>query len=307
MGNRPQKGYDYARPGVLAVTLVCPKGIRLCRITQKSYDLLPIGKFVQEGLQKISQFYPQIKIGHYQIMPDHLHMIVHVVKPLPEGKDVRRVIRGFKIGVKHLGEERLVDFQGPVFEEGIFDRPVFTRKLLEREVAYIRENVRRYRLKKMYPTLYRKRFWLKKIDQQEFFRGIGNPFLLDYPRLLSIQYSRKFGEDDWQILRNDLVHEIDRGTVLVSPFLSFCEKHALQLALAKKGKVIHVTNAYLGERYRPTGLLFDPFSQGRVLEVSVSMEYRPYLLLNRDICCRMNKVAEEIAAGMVLRAEDCPQ
>jgi REP element-mobilizing transposase RayT len=106
MGNRPQKGYDYHRAGVAMVTLKTRTGVRLCRITQQSFELTETGRIVQHELLGIPTFFGPVKIGQYQIMPDHLHVLVHVVRDLPEGVTLHSVVRGFKLGVNRQCRER---------------------------------------------------------------------------------------------------------------------------------------------------------------------------------------------------------
>jgi len=72
MGNRPSKHYDYNRPGVAMLTLKTNPGVWLCRITGESFTLSPVGKAVQQELLGIPGYYPQLKVGQYQIMPDIL-------------------------------------------------------------------------------------------------------------------------------------------------------------------------------------------------------------------------------------------
>ena len=61
--------------------------------------LSPLGRAVLEAeLPKIPRFYPQIEVWQAAIMPDHLHLLLYVSKPLPEGKRLGDIIRSFKGG-----------------------------------------------------------------------------------------------------------------------------------------------------------------------------------------------------------------
>lgn len=61
--------------------------------------LSPLGRAVlEEELPKIHRFYPQIEVWKAAIMPDHLHLLLYVAKPLPEGKRLGDIIRSFKGG-----------------------------------------------------------------------------------------------------------------------------------------------------------------------------------------------------------------
>jgi REP element-mobilizing transposase RayT len=181
MGNRAQRGYDYNRAGVAMVTLKARKGMWLCRIMQDSFALTETGRIVQKELGGIHGFYEQVKIGQYQIMPDHLHAMVHVVSNLPEGVTLQRVIRGFKIGVDRVCRERFSRESFQVFEKGMNDSLVFGREHLEREVAYIRDNVRRYRLRRANPDLFRQPQHAMTLEE------IGEKFNLTRERVRQIK------------------------------------------------------------------------------------------------------------------------
>lgn len=49
-------------------------------------------------LPKIHHFYPQIAVWQAAIMPDHLHLLLYVSEPLPDGKKLGDVLRRFKGG-----------------------------------------------------------------------------------------------------------------------------------------------------------------------------------------------------------------
>ena len=83
MGNKPCPNYDYSRPGVAMLTLKARPGLRFCRITAESFALTETGRLVEEELLGIPSYYPQVRIGERQLMPDHLHVLVHVVQALP--------------------------------------------------------------------------------------------------------------------------------------------------------------------------------------------------------------------------------
>ena len=194
MGNRPRHTYDYSRPGVAMLTLKARAGMRLCRITPAEFILTDMGRLVLKELLGISDYYSQLKIGQYQIMPDHLHVLVHVVQTLPKGITLQRVIRGFKLGVNRacgvaIGKERV-----RVFEKGMYDSLVFDRAHLEREVAYVRDNVRRYRLRKEHPDLFRKSAVVMTLSDGTPLWGFGNLFLLEHPRRVRVQFSRRTTE-----------------------------------------------------------------------------------------------------------------
>ncbi|MDD2598633.1 MAG: hypothetical protein PHO37_05340 [Kiritimatiellae bacterium] len=295
MGNRKQSGYDYNRPGVAMVTLKTRAGMWLCRITQEAFTLSAIGKVVQEELGGIPGYYEAVKIGQYQIMPDHLHVMVHVVRQLPEGVTLQRVIRGFKIGVDRECRELFRKESFQVFERGMNDSLVFGPEHLAREVAYIRDNVRRYRLLKAHPELFRKPKQVLTLPDGARLFGFGNLFLLGHPRRVRVQISRRATEGDWRGLAEQLGDYLAQGYVFVSPFISPFEQRVLHEVVARGGRAIRLTHMFMGERYKPTGELFDLCCEGRLLEVSVAGEFGRFARLDRAACERLNAVARIIA------------
>jgi len=295
MGNRPRKGYNYNRAGIAMITLKAKPGVWLCRITQNSFSLTDVGRLVQKALLGIPTFYEQVKIGHYQIMPDHLHALIHVVRDLPEGVTLQAVMRGFKIGVDRECRTLFGESSYQVFERGMNDSLIFDPEHLAREVAYVRDNVRRYRMRKANAQLFQEPQVVMTLSDGVALWGIGNRFLLEHPRRVRVQFSRSTTEEQWQAFQEDLAWYLEQGYVFVSPFISPHEKRVLQEVIERGGRAIRLTHTFLGERYKPMGQLFDLCCEGRLLEVSVAGEFARYAALDRAACLRLNEVAGVIA------------
>ena len=61
--------------------------------------LSDLGRQVQEEeIRKISHYYPMVEVWRTAIMPDHIHLLIRVREPLPEGKHLGSIVRGFKTG-----------------------------------------------------------------------------------------------------------------------------------------------------------------------------------------------------------------
>ena len=78
--------HDYSRPGAYFVT-VCVSDSRfvLSRISQNESDdpktavtLTEMGKAVEEQIISMNDHYDDIKVDHYIIMPDHVHMLISI-------------------------------------------------------------------------------------------------------------------------------------------------------------------------------------------------------------------------------------
>ena len=55
-------------------------------------------RVLEQEVPKISRFYRQIEVWRVAIMPDHIHLLLRVCEPLPDGKHLGMVVRGFKTG-----------------------------------------------------------------------------------------------------------------------------------------------------------------------------------------------------------------
>ena len=110
-GHRRAPWHDYNRPGIYMVTLVVDGRQRLfgtlagrTRAARGSaeaphVELSALGRCVlNEEVRKISEHYPMVEVCRVVVMPDHLHLLLRVHQPLPEGKNLGQVVRGFKTG-----------------------------------------------------------------------------------------------------------------------------------------------------------------------------------------------------------------
>ena len=102
---------DYGDRGLYMVTL-CVEGrhpvfgrlegnIRARRDEADFPHLVPstLGRTIlNEELLKIHHFTPEVELWQAALMPDHLHLLLYVAAPLPKGKKLGDVIRGFKGG-----------------------------------------------------------------------------------------------------------------------------------------------------------------------------------------------------------------
>ena len=55
-------------------------------------------RVLEQEVPKIQRFYPMVEVWRVAMMPDHIHLLLYVREPLPEGKHLGVVIRGFKTG-----------------------------------------------------------------------------------------------------------------------------------------------------------------------------------------------------------------
>ena len=109
--HRRAEWQDYSGTGLYMITLCIEgrhplfghlEGIISAKRGQTDFPhivLSSLGRTVLEGeLPKIHRFYPQIEVWQAAMMPDHLHLLLYVAEPLPQGKKLGDIIRSFKGG-----------------------------------------------------------------------------------------------------------------------------------------------------------------------------------------------------------------
>ena len=103
--------HDYHQKGLYMVTMVIQGRKRLFGTIvghasgRPGTDEAPhvalseLGRRVfEQEVPKISRFYPMVEVWQVSMMPDHIHLLLYVREPLPEGKHLGMVVRGFKTG-----------------------------------------------------------------------------------------------------------------------------------------------------------------------------------------------------------------
>ena len=232
-------GWDYRQPCIYQITLVLAdrKSQALGRLeipeatasgtgqpraaalgTELSFDsvleatassyiaLSPAGEAVKREFWALGEHHPEIKPLEIVIMPDHIHLIIRVLRPM--AKPLGNAIGGFKAG----GSKAAIG-KGGLWAEGFQDTILFHEGQLEAMFSYLRDNARRLAVKRLIPDLFRVRRDLRinlKLPLQAqnqplssvpaavaagitgYFSAIGNHFLLESPNLFQVQCSRSY-------------------------------------------------------------------------------------------------------------------
>ena len=90
-------GFDYAGEGDYFVTIcIHDRKQYFGKIEDGKMILSPLGKIVDEIWNKIPNEYKNVRLGSYQIMPDHFHGIVSIIR-----KNFINEIPTFKSGIKN--------------------------------------------------------------------------------------------------------------------------------------------------------------------------------------------------------------
>ena len=112
--------------------------------------LTPAGEAVKGEFLRIGEHHPEIKPLFIQVMPDHVHFIIHVTKPM--ARPLGQAIAGFK-----AGSSKAAIGKGGLWAEGFQDTILFHEGQLDSMFTYLRDNPRRLAVKQLFPELFRVR------------------------------------------------------------------------------------------------------------------------------------------------------
>lgn len=273
------KNWDYRGRGIYHFTLVIAERYPLLgELTgespeEASISLNSFGRYVLGTIQGLPQYYAPkdylLKIIAVQMMPDHIHVVIQVLEPMP--RSIGHVIRGLKsactkeyrrmsVEENALKNEREVHNNGGCKNEReVHNRPdivqferIFTRmgsiwekdeahyheRVLHKEASlqvmidYVKDNPRRLAMKRANPELF-------KIKQQTqigdgTYTTLGNIFLAKNPQREVLQCSRTMTEEEITAKREACLAEAANGTVYISAAVSPGEK-AICRALREAG------------------------------------------------------------------------
>ena len=273
-----------------------------------------LGNALVDELTHLHNFYPETRILQYCLMPDHLHAIIHVTKPLKTTFNM--VVRGFWQGAKKqsrafpssispefnsgLTNEGGNTRSSSIFTERPFVRPMSRRGQLKTMIRYVQLNPQRLATKRLMPDL----FWVQ--DNIEIagriYKGVGYADLLQRSHYMPVHVRRTMMDEaahgDDKRLRdymNNCVLAARQGAVMVSPFISEYEQAVMEVLLKEGLPFIYIADNGFRDYYKPKGSLFDAVARKQVLILS-PWEYDPKITrISRDRCVQMNKMAEEIA------------
>lgn len=227
------EGKDCDAPGYYFVTLCADERRRIFgRLVGEAIELSDVGQAAEACWRAIPEHFPDVELGAFVVMPDHVHGIVRVTRwqrpkgVLADRGDGRKktgtrrgslgsIIKGFKIGVTMTC--RAKKSFGPIFQENYYDVICFDAAELAIKEAYIRANPQRLALKKVPRGTIKRSAYL------------GNLALLESDPKLALRVSRKATEAELAKLSAELSCF---GGVVASTFFSPGEQRLLDELLA---------------------------------------------------------------------------
>lgn len=315
-----EKGTAWYGIGIYHVTLTVPSREPLLGTLvipeddpkQARIERTELGNALVDKLLSHPSYYPEVRVLQFCLMPDHLHAILHVTRPM--NTSIRSVVRSFWQGAKKLGKAYTLSL-GPESDSGtnnkdaLFPSPIFTERpyirvlthqgQLQTMYDYVRMNPQRLATKRLMPGYFRVQEGIE--INGRIYTGVGNTKLLLSQRFEPVHVHsdlvKKAVAGNDQPLRdymNGCVKAAREGAVMVSPFISEKEKEVEVVLLAEEHPIILIADNGFRDYYKPSAGLFDAVAEGRVLILS-PWPYDPKKKhVSRDECVAMNGMAEEI-------------
>ena len=158
------KGYDYSSAGVYFLT-ICTQNRRCLLSTVvgtglpdcPSVQLAPHGEIADKIINQLNDFYEDISVDRYVIMPNHIHLLLFVRqggqsgRPVPTTKvDANSIVSRFVSTFKRFCNK---EYGENIWQSRFNDHIIRNRQDYEETVRYIHENPIRWHLDELYlPT-----------------------------------------------------------------------------------------------------------------------------------------------------------
>lgn len=294
---RRRVGHDYQSRCIYMITLVVKERRPLLGTLTGDGETTPaiveptaLGQAVIHNLVNIPQFYPEIDIWTFQLMPNHLHAIIFVKERIPV--HLGKVLNGFKVGCNHVFKELVKSDLPGLWENGYNDMILEREGQLQRMKAYIHDNPRRLAIKRSHPDLFRVQ---RNITVGKYtFAALGNIFLLDVPCLMQVQCTRKLTLQQINDTVQQFLSHAQNGAVLVSPSISPGEKAVMKAAFERGFPVIVLQENGFAPLAKPGGRRFDACAHGRLLMLAPWEHHNDKRMIKRGQCLDLNEMARVI-------------
>ena len=181
----------------------------------------------------------------------------------------------------------------PLWEKGYHDRPLWGKGQLQRMIDYVQDNPRRLWMRRHSGRFFRLHRAVRV--GAHVFDAKGELALLQRP-MHSVHVRRRFSQAERRAYMNGCILAARQGKALVGAFISEYEQQVRAVALSEGLPVIQLTTDVLTECYKPSGVLFDACSSGRLLLLAQQEgECGFSRRITRAECTTLNTLAEEIA------------
>ncbi len=279
-------------------------------------ELSPLGLQVKGMWEAISQYYPEVRVLATMVMPDHLHGILFVERPMDQ--PLGMVIKGFKAGCNKAYRQALAAANRPPMQQQCCSKEngqtnnkandrthgfLFSRNYndhilegegeLERWFKYLADNPRRLAIKRQHPELFT---IVRDVKIGEWScQTVGNQYLLSYPEKAAVIVHRAYSDEEFEKLKAQWLALGARGGVLISAAVATREKEVMREAMNCGYRLIALRENGFPPLYKPAGESFAACSQGTLLQISPWEHHMNRRIISREQCLQLNRLAEWLA------------
>jgi REP element-mobilizing transposase RayT len=309
-----ENGWDYRGRAIYHFTLPIEERYPLFGVIEggsaetAAVRLNAFGQRVCLLLRGLPQFYAKkgfaLKVLATRVMPDHIHLVIQVLEPLPRG--IGAVVRGFKSACTSIykreyykgGEnaakmhedenanstfvhfDRIFAVTSTIWQSDkayYHERILHAPGQLRHMIDYVKDNPRRLWLKKRHPDLFK----IHRRTQTHglIFTSLGNHFLLDWPDRQMVELSRNTPADEVEQRLAEALAAAQNGAITYTAAISKGEQ-LIARTLRQQGfpLVILLNDGFPKEgspheRYfKPGGVYFEACAEGRLLLLEPTAE-----------------------------------
>ena len=304
--------HDFRGQGWYLLTLKAATRNRnvFARIDQSGLHPQPLGLLAESQWQNVIEKSKGVLVTDtFQLMADHIHILVHVLARLPW--PIGKPIGSFKALTTTLARQRLgYPASTPLWDTGYDWRIKITPEEIENARHYVEENP---------SENLKKRDAIKRYGPPEKIRhprlpvfmpmdnsslgpvtwsAFGNRALLEEP-LKAIRVSRRIDELELEDLLLQAIRDCRQGIVHISPTISPGERKLFACLLENGGRVIHISSQSFSPYYHPDKLGLEAAQEGRFLALSPFPMNAPRYPLTRHVAEQLNACAALIANARV--------
>ena len=336
--------WDYSQPRIYMLTLAIEGrrpllgtlvgDAKLPTTASNGPRLLPseLGAAVLHEVDGIPHYYPQITIIARQLMPDHLHILLYVTRPLPV--HLGQVVAGFKAGCNkkwrqmqggaqrqdtQRGEAPWQNHWAPDQMPGQLpggsaaagsvpgSSAARNRGLLWEQGYHDRILSGEGQLQRLVDYIRENpRRSLIKRQHADWFRpftitaagttlhAYGNLELLRAPRRQAVRISSRITAEECNRQQQELLVAARQGTILISPFISTGERFVEETALQEHLPIVKLLPNGFSPYYKPQGHYFEACGEGRLLFLTPYPYSTQKVVLTRSVCNYLNVLAARL-------------
>jgi putative transposase len=145
-------GYDYRQGGMYFIT--ASTHMKICRFGEVEdcrMKLSPMGSILQHSLISIADWFDDVEVDHYVVMPNHFHVILLLGD---SSRHLSNIIGSLKSAVSRAGKQRnLLDGNQPLWQRGYYDHIIRSERALFAIRQYIEDNPVNWHLDKLNPLV----------------------------------------------------------------------------------------------------------------------------------------------------------